>query len=268
MQLQHLASGPPAPDPWRADAAHLWARVAALLAALIARVASPAQIIGAPCLTPQDRRLLDRLIAPIEALIRLLLMSDAIAWLLTTEEGAAELARAQQPPPSATPSPLPCAREQRETSMPAETARPPSEPPGEDGIARLLAPAHLRFRLYDTWGRTICVCEQPPPPRREHAAPRRRRFRCAATRLARRIEAVRLILVNPRPAMLALARDLARIPLHGVYVPSVRNMIDRRWLHGRLDNHAARLLARARFLFLDATRDRLAIRALPPPEPG
>lgn len=259
------APGSPQPDLWRADPVHLWARAAALLATLVVIIVSPAQLIRAGFLAPEDRRSLDALIAPIETLVRTLLMAEAIAWLVTTEEGVAMLARAQSAPAP-----------RRATQSAAARTRASVEPVAQQSagnlsdaeVARLLAPPRLRFRLYDTLRPTSYVMDQPEPRPVAPGYPPRRPSALAALRLARRAEALRLIIARPRSAMLALARDLARVPLLNLFVPGVRNWIDPRWPHGRIDIHAARLLASPRFRYLMEWRDRLEIIALPPPRPG
>jgi hypothetical protein len=87
-----------------------------------------------------------------------------------------------------------------------------------------------------------------------------------AVLLARRIEVLRRIIADPRSAMLALAHDLATRQLAGLYVPSPRNWIDKRWVLGRGEIREAR--TRSFALFCDFEKLRDGAHALPPPEPG
>lgn len=78
------------------DPAALWERAARLVKSLFASIISPAHLIRAPEPTRREPRALQNMIAPIEALVRSLLMSEAVAWLLGTEAGAETLREARR----------------------------------------------------------------------------------------------------------------------------------------------------------------------------
>jgi len=283
MQIAaHLHASP------HAEPSRLWARAAQLIASLISFIGPPAGLLRMRDTTPRDRREIGFMLAPIEALVRSLLLADAIAWLTGTDEGAEMLQEAarearrsgppQQPARRAAASARTVPQDDPFTDEKAAAPEPAAAPedarenaPGDAlsdaDIARLLAPSHLRFALHEPtqWGR------EPPPPRRAAAARSSRRARRrppANLALARRYEALRRIIADPHAAMLVLARDLARRELGMLYVPTPRNWIDERWGCGRSDIYRARRVSFTRFCFFEAHRKRIRTLALPPPEPG
>ncbi len=254
-----------------ANTAWLWTRAAALMAALLVFIGSPARLIRSPNTTRRKRRALNLLIAPIEALVRSLLMSEAIALLTGTEEGAEILRNGgrdaagdtQQAAPARAAS---APREaQQESPSTDETTTPAASGEYTDAdIAKILAPKRLYFQPYEIVRHGYVVSGVPRKPADPANPPRRRAS--PNTRLARRIEVLRLIIANPRPAILALARDLATRQLDDLYVPGPRHWIDERWVFGHGEIREARSISSRRFRDFGKTRN--AQHALPQPEPG
>lgn len=253
-----------------ASTAWLWTRAAALMAALLVFIGSPARLIRSPTSTRRQRRALNRMIAPIEALVRSLLMSDAIAFLTGTEEGAemlrtgrAEAGGDTQPATPAHAIAIAC-EGLREDPTTDDMASPAADGEATDAdTAKMLAPKRLRFRPYEFVHPGYVVSGDKRKPA-DPAHPPRRRI-SPIVKLARRIAALRLIIANRRQAMLALARDLAARPLHDLYVPSPRNWIDERWVFGHGEIRDARRISSARFRDFEKTRS--APQAPPQPEP-
>jgi len=264
-----------------AGAAWLWGRAAALIAVLFTFIGSPARLIRSGGLTRSQSRGLNRMIAPIEALVRSLLMADAIAWLLGTEEGADMLRNARQDAANkaraashsvasamrTTAGEAPCT-DDPDNVAPAESENVSATTDLTDaGIAAMLAPDRLRFRPWEIvrHGYDVTGAARAASTDRRRASARRL---TAAILLARRIEALRLIIANPRPMMLALARELAAGSHGDLYVPSPRHWIDDRWTFGHGEIREARRASFTRYRFFQTLRARDAILALPPPAPG
>lgn len=259
------------------EPSRLWARAAALIATLIRIIGSPAMLLRDGETTRRERREIGFMIAPIEALVRSLLMSEAIAWLIGTDEGAEMLRNARRN--AAQPAPEP---EPKRAASAARTS-PPDDPPTDENdpaethtiagsqftnaeLAAYLAPAHLGLEAYDfiRSGSVVRAARQAATG----ASRRDIRRPPPNLKLARRIETLRRIIADPRAAMLALARDLATRDLGLLYVPSPSNWIDERWPDSRGDVYKARRISWTHFLYLEQTRDRIDTLALPPPQPG
>ena len=255
----------------------LWARAADLIATLIRIIGPSAMLIRDGETTRRERREIGFMIAPIEALVRSLLMSEAIAWLIGTDEGADMLRNARGSPAQPAPEP-----ESNRATSAARTA-PPDDPPTDESnpaeihviagsqftnaeLAAYLAPAHLGLEAYDFIRSSSVV--RAARPAATGGSRRDMRRPPPNLKLARRIETLRRIIADPRAAMLALARDLATRDLGLLYVPSPGNWIDERWPDGRSDVYKARRISWTRFLYLEQTRDRIDTLALPPPQPG
>jgi hypothetical protein len=255
----------------------LWARAAELIGSLIRIIGSPAILLRNGETTRKERREIGFMIAPIEALVRSLLMSEAIAWLIGTDEGAEMLRNARRAPAQPAPEPEP-----KRAASAARTS-PPDDPPTDESdpaeihviagsrftnaeLKAYLAPAHLGLEVYDIIrsGRVLSTARPAATgsPRRDIRRPP------PNLTLARRIETLRRIIADPRSAILIVARDLATRNLDFLYVPSPRNWIDERWPDGRGDVYAARHISWTRFLYLEQTRNRIDTLALPKPEPG
>lgn len=267
-----------------ADPYGLWARAARLIASLLDFIGPPAEILRARDTTRRERRNIGFMLAPIEALVRSVLMSAAIVWLTTTDEGEEVLRQAARDARRPEPSPpqpsrraaAPARAAQQddacteEISATAETAPEdaPEDALSDSEIALLLAQDRLRFGLHEPtcWGRP------DPPPRRAAAARSSRRVRRRKPprnlALACRYEALRRIFDDPQAAMRELACDIARRDLVMLYVPSPRNWIDERWGAGQAEVRLARRASFTRFCWYEAHRKRIRTLALPPPEPG
>jgi hypothetical protein len=276
-----------------ADTAMLWARAAQLVDSLVAFLGPASALLTATNVTSRERREIGLMLAPAEALVRSLLMSDAIAWLKGTDEGetmlreaahAARLAQGEQQPSShaaaTQASPQACVHPddpdispeiapESEQACGQETA--PANPAdaviSDAEAAKLLAPEHLHFALQEPceWNRA----RRPPrnAPARPRRTTRRRRKRPPPNlALARRYEALCRVCGDPQAARLALARDLATRDLGNLYVPSPRNWIDERWQRGREDVRRARAISFTEFCAF--VKARSIPPALPPPDPG
>jgi hypothetical protein len=261
---QSLASHP--------HASPLWARAAAMLGALLGFVGSPAGLLRERDTPRQERREIGIMLAPVEAMVRSLLMSAAIAWLTTTDEGEDMLRDAERETRRAESQPPPRRAARQEDACTDEAPATP-DPIREDLLTdadaqALLAPRHCKFALQEPceWNR-----QRKPTRRHARAVRSRRRARRKPPRnlaLARRYEALCNALADPHAAMLAMAHDLARRNLDALYVPTPRNWIDKRWGRARADIREARRASSSRFQWYQAYRDRTRILALPPPQPG
>lgn len=270
------------------DPAALWERAARLVKALFAGIISAAHLIRAPEPTRREHRALENMIAPIEALVRSLLMSEAVAWLIGTQAGAEVLrdarrdarrkaARDAEPaPPKATHARAQSAARTSAVESPPPCDAPMPDAPAEEAIpeiteaeiAAFLAREKLGFQPYENGraGHIVAECKRAPadPARRR----RKRRRITRNMKLARRAEVLRLIIADRSRIVEALARDLAARELASLYVPSPRNWIDARWSCGRSEIREARRASFTRFRYLHQTRQRDEILTLPPPEPG
>jgi hypothetical protein len=274
-----------------ADTARLWARAAQLVDSLVAFLGPASALLSATEVTPRERREIGLLLAPAEALVRSLLMSDAIAWLTGTDEGetmlreAAHAARlAQCEPQTSSPAASPervhpddpdippeIAPETEQACEPATTPAADADPAdaviSDAEAASLLAPSHLHFPLQEPceWNRARRPSRNMPARARRTTLRRRKRRRPNLV-LARRYEALCRVCGDPQAAMLALAHDLATRDLRNLYVPSPRNWIDERWKRGREEVRHARAIAFAEFCAFEKSRSIPPAR--PPPEPG
>jgi hypothetical protein len=279
-----------------AGTAMLWARAAQLVDSLVAFLGPASALLTATNVTSRERREIGLMLAPAEALVRSLLMSDAIAWLKGTDEGetmlreaahAARLAQCEPQPSSHAAathaSPQACVHpddpdippeiapesEQacEQETAPTEAADAACAAISDSEAASLLAPEHLAFALQEPceWNRARRPSRNAPArPRR--TTRRRRKRPHPNLALARRYEALCRVCGDPQAARLALARDLATSDLGNLYVPSPRNWIDERWQRGREEVRHARAISFVEFCAF--VKARSIPQALPPPDPG
>jgi hypothetical protein len=254
-------------------------RAAAMLGSLLGFVGPPAGLLRERDTPPRERREIAVMLAPVEAMVRSLLMSAAIAWLTTTDEGedmlreaAREARRAECQPPPRRAAVSSCAAPQEDATTDETPATPeviPESTLTDADVELLLAPQRCRFELQEP-----CEWNRKRRPARRHARAsraRRRRVRRKLPRnlaLARRYAALCNAMADPDAAMLAMAHDLARRNLDALYVPSPRNWIDEHWGRAHADIRLARRASFNRFRWYQAYRDRTRLLALPPPEPG
>jgi hypothetical protein len=255
-------------------------RAAAMLGSLLGFVGPPAGLLRERDTPPRERREIAVMLAPVEAMVRSLLMSAAITWLTTTDEGedmlreaAREARRAECQPPPRRAAVSSCAAPLEDTPADETCAAPeviPESTLTDADVESLLAPQRCRFELQEP-----CEWNRKRRPARRHAratrARRARRVRQKPPRnlaLARRYAALCNAMADPDAAMLAMAHDLARRNLDALYVPSPRNWIDENWGRAHADIRLARRASCTRFRWYQAYRDRTRLLALPPPEPG
>lgn len=267
----------PFSSPPHQDATSLWMRAVAMLGSLLGFVGSPAGLLRERDTSRRERREIGIMLAPVEAMVRSLLMSAAIVWLTTTDEGEAmlreaarEARRAECQPPPRRAAVSSCAAPQEDARADEALAAPEAVPEStltDADVQSLLAPQHCRFKLQEPceWNR------QRRPARRHARAAHARRARRKPPRnlaLARRYEALCNAMADPDAAMLAMAHDLARRNLDMLYVPTPRNWIDAAWGRAHADIRLARRASCTRFRWYQAYRNRTRLLALPPPEPG
>jgi hypothetical protein len=176
--------------------APLWDRARARFARAVAAIGAPAAIAALRALTPALRRAVLDWLAPLERIVRALLLAQAAtiarAWPLSLPSAAAKRKAGAAPAPSRA-----LDRSSPET-WPARFALSPPRDPRRVPDAR--AP-----RIRALWGPP-----PPPPPPPPTRAPRPRSEADGAFRLALRLEAVRRVLADPAPHALRLARLIAR----------------------------------------------------------
>ena len=207
----------------RPDGPSLWARARQRIEQLMDFLGSPARFARIATLAVRERREMNIMIAPLEYLVRALLMAEAIAMLVCTEEGAALMRAAAE----ARDSPAPQPRATMAASIATHAASP--------------APAPAHGNTPGAGARRRPRRDHRPRPRSEtpRLPPRRRADRACSTsqsraapqppaatpraptdkppaskpndgiRYARRLESLRLIIANPNPMILILARHLA-----------------------------------------------------------
>jgi len=260
----------------------LWRRAHVFVENLLDGLTSAARLARAVTLPRDQRTFLHAMIEPLEHLVRSLLLSDTIAWLTTTDEGAdimrEEAARRDAQTAAklaSTSAPAATIRsDQRASRAPEPRADPGATRDIEAEIARALDPKRLRFRLTDP--------ECPP-----HATPATRRDPSeremtkpdmaqrdmtrrpnAGLRFARRVEALRLIIANPLPMVRILARHLARRHTPPMDVPPPWTPLPDTFGPGARELIPARAIGVARYQFFQKLKHRRDARALPPPLPG
>ena len=257
----------------RPDGPSLWARARQRIDQLLSFLGSPAHFARIATLARPERREMNIMIAPLEYLVRALLMAEAIAWLVCTEEGAALMRAAAEARDPSAPQP----RATTAASMVTPAASPPPSPtndsPAEqapdpaDAIARALDPKRLAFRLADRL--TGPVEAMRAPPRQASPAPHARAFKLNdRIRYARRLESLRLILANPEPLILIFARHLAARVFPAIDVASPHRQMPPAIATQSREIILARALSYARMRFFHQHRQRIFTRALPPPQPG
>lgn len=271
----------------------LWRRACDLMENLLDRLTSAHRLARVTTLERHHRRYLQDMIEPLELLVRSLLLSDTVAWLTTTDEGAdimrEEAARREQhaaPGPASSsvaaritridpPAPDQLASEQSEPESDPTHDTAPTAPTEtvtvtaadiEAEIARALEPGNLRFRLTDP--PRIPWAEPQETPARSPRAQTPRKRPSAALRFARRVEALRLIIANPMPMVRILARYLARRHMPPMDVPTPYTHLRQGFGLGAKEIILARAISFVRFWFLQETKQRRDTLALPPPQPG
>ncbi|OYX47631.1 MAG: hypothetical protein B7Y90_12560 [Alphaproteobacteria bacterium 32-64-14] len=253
----------------RPDSPSLWAHARQRIEQLMDFLGSPVRFARIATLDRREHREMNIMIAPLEYLVRALLMAEAIAMLVCTEEGAALMRAANEardapapPPPRAT---VP-ARVRTETGSPAQTRD------ADAIIARALDPKRLAFRLIDA--PMAPAPQTKAAPRPSSAPPRAISIKPPESKLnhgiryARRLESLRLILANPNPMILILARHLAGRILPPVEIASPHKPMPHAIACQGREIILARALSFARALFFQQHRQRIFKRALPPPRPG
>jgi hypothetical protein len=250
----------------------LWRRAYDLMESLLDNLTSAARLARASTLQREQRTILHAMIEPLERLVRSLLLSDTIAWLTTTDEGAdimrEEANHCDQQPaarPASGSAPAPTTRaDPRASQTPEPNVEPNTTRDIEAEIARALDPKHLRFRLADperTPHATPATRRDPPgrdPARRPNAG----------LRFARRVEALRLIIANPLPMVSILARHLARRHMPPMDVPTPWTPLRYSFGLGAKEIILARAIGAARYRFFRDLKRCRDTRALPPPRPG
>lgn len=259
----------------RPDSPSLWARARQRIEQLMDFLGSPMRFARIATLDWRERREMNIMIAPLECLVRALLMAEAIAMLVCTEEGAALMRAANEardapapPQPRATTAASTVTHAASPTPPPPATETPPAQAPDPaDAIARALDPKRLAFRLADRL--TGPVETMQAPPRQASAAPHARTFKLNdGIRYARRLESLRLILANPEPLILIFARHLAARVFPAIEVASPHKQMPPAIAAQGREVILARALSYARMLFFHQHRQRIFTRALPPPQPG
>jgi hypothetical protein len=231
--LQAMHAHPPGPHR-KSTIPHLWGRVRAHFAAAFARYA-PTSLVRRARFTRPQRDAFDFAVVPLEKMVRALLVSGAVAWLLMTPAGH----RLRLRTPRRTPQPPAPSRTSTRIPHPGwnTLARPPRAPAPQRPRLDREVPATwtcpfrvLRSTFGDdaprqppprprraVWAQSLACTERDPfnarraPPRHSPPPPEP----CSA--LARRIETLRRVLANPQPAIRRLARKLAALPKHTLH---------------------------------------------------
>jgi len=254
----------------------LWRRACDLMENLLDRLTSADRLARTATLQRDQRTYLHAMIEPLERLVRSLLLSDTIAWITTTDEGAdimREEANRREKPAVAKPTsasvPAPVIRAEQPASQTTEPHVQPATATDttqdiDAEIARALDPKNLRFRLTDP-ERTVHatpVTSRDPPVRDTGMRPD------AGLRFARRVEALRLIIANPMPMVRILARHLARRDMPPMDVPTPWTSLRYTFGLGAKEITLARAIGVARYWFFQQLKRRRDTPALPPPNPG
>lgn len=180
-------------------AENLWTRARAMFARALAALGDPAAIAAIATLPSALRRRIVAWLAPLEHIVRKLLLAEAAQMRAAPTWTAALQARIAAPA---------CAREGA-----SEDARSNSNPSTPETWSvrfalslprdpRIVADAHAP-RIRSLWDDGPVATRRPSPVRQATAED-------GAVRLARRLEALRRVLENPRPHALRLARLLKR----------------------------------------------------------
>jgi len=241
----------------------LWTRAKALFVVLMREVKSVAGLARTRHLTYRQRTdILCRLV-PIEKIVRSLLMTEALIFLLMTPQGRRMLATTpKKPPPSQPPVGVKKNTHKITIPMPGWNTIAALQPRIDPRIDAPEAAAHsdprtpenmaCRFRVL-AWAHA--TPEHPPckePPRRswvttfepsnfpapEHPASKSAAGanvdpESSARAIARRITAVERVLANREPAIRRLAKFIAGLPRYALMPPSAYEIDTRWWWHGR-----------------------------------
>ena len=241
----------------------LWTRAKALFVVLMREVKSVAGLARTRHLTYRQRTdILCRLV-PIEKIVRSLLMTEALIFLLMTPQGRRMLATTpKKPPPSQPPVGVKKNTHKITIPMPGWNTIAALQPRIDPRIDAPEAAAHddprtpenmaCRFRVL-AWAHA--TPEHPPckePPRRswvttfepsnfpasEHPASKSPAganvdSESSARAIARRITAVERVLANREPAIRRLAKFIAGLPRYALMPPSAYEIDTRWWWHGR-----------------------------------
>lgn len=241
----------------------LWTRAKALFVVLMREVKSVAGLARTRHLTYRQRTdILCRLV-PIEKIVRSLLMTEALIFLLMTPQGRRMLATTpKKPPPSPPPVGVKKNTHKITIPMPGWNTIAALQPRIDPRIDAPEAAAHddprtpenmaCRFRVL-AWAHA--TPEHPPckePPRRswvttfepsnfpapEHPASKSPAgtnvdSESSARAIARRITAVERVLANREPAIRRLAKFIAGLPRYALMPPSAYEIDTRWWWHGR-----------------------------------
>jgi hypothetical protein len=268
MKPQTDPMSAPSWPPTKFSIPELWTRARALFGVLMREVQSVATLRAQPNMRRKQRTdILCRLV-PVEKLVRSLLVTEAIIYLLMTPQGRKLLATT---PKIALPEPPPPVGQKK--AAPHKTTIPM---PGWHTIAALLPrvdprvtapepPPPLDLNDAENWSCRFRVLgwrhpapEDDPPPKE---APRKRWISAlddssfpaindprgvpaaaaasdAASKpsshhLARRVEALTRVLANPEPTIRRLAKFIASLPRGALAEPFARNTDSLWWWHGR-----------------------------------
>jgi hypothetical protein len=188
----------------------LWEMAKRLFERLTGYTGSAAEVARRVRISRDDRKLVLSWLEPVESLVRLLLFSQALTYLIMAPEARALLKENASPPSPPPPSQPP--------SQPAPPPAPSKKPPRDlrdpnswSCSFRVLEQTHIPFFAQPTRPQQADATSRRPSAPPSHAgaedAPGR-----SVLRLARRIEAVSRVMARPRPHMLRLARLLAIQP--------------------------------------------------------
>lgn len=262
---RRLLTGP------RPDVPALWRSARDLFESVMTSLTSARRLARVATLQKHHRQYLQAVITPVEMLVRSLLMSEAVAWLTSTDEGMKVLSEeaARRDSPAAPQAPRTTIAAAANTETDADTPATdgdasPSHTTTDADIERALDPRRLRFLLAEPQKLPWTEPRAATPRTAPKTGPRPN----AGLRFARRIEALRLILADPMPMIRILARYLARRNMPPIDVPTPFAPIRDHGWPGVRDILLARAISFARMVFLHdykLCRDRLA---LPPPQPG
>jgi len=277
---QRLANKPRSWPPTNHPVPTLWERAQALFAVMLATIGSIAELAARHALRRKERRELLIRLKPVEAIVRTLLLIEAVTYLLMTPSGQ-KLLRTAKPcripePPAPPPPPQSPARTAFTPAMQAALQtiaclRPRIDPriaareerERREALAAALAaqaetPARTRFSVLRwtsdkvipeaperTSGPWVDVLDEAYPWRDDTpdgaSAADGESAPCAA--LARRIEALARILADPMPAIRRLAARLAGLPPEVIARPYARAREASLWHHGRPEYFNAIALA-------------------------
>ena len=256
----------------RPDGPSLWARARQRIEQLMDFLGSPARFARIATLARPERREINIMIAPLEYLVRALLMAEAIAMLVCTEEGAALMRAAAEardkpaPPQPRTTMAASTVTHAASPAAPPATETPPTPAPDPAAaIARALDPKRLAFRLADAVKEPVEEVETAPrPASATQRAPASKQN--DGIRYARRLESLRLILANPEPLIRIFARHLAARVFPAIEIARPHKSMPPPIASQGREIILARALSYARALFFHQHRQRIFTRALPPPE--